>query len=82
MGWAFPWASSFGSAFNFDFNVSVTEEQQREGAEYNYQRAAASQLGGGEEPKIPSRATPDGAAKGAAMTGTDVATYARERGRA
>src|SRR5437879_7680629 len=36
MGWAFPWASSLGSDFNFDFNVSVTEEQQREGAvEYN-----------------------------------------------
>jgi predicted dithiol-disulfide oxidoreductase (DUF899 family) len=79
MGWAFPWASSFSSDFNFDFNVSVTEEQQREGAEYNYRRAAASQLGGGEKPEIPSRATPDGAAKGAAMTGTDVATYARER---
>jgi predicted dithiol-disulfide oxidoreductase (DUF899 family) len=35
----FPWASSLGSDFNFDFSVSVTEEQQREGAvEYNYQR--------------------------------------------
>src|SRR5947207_7562116 len=31
MGWTFPWASSLGSDFNFDFNVSVTEEQQREG---------------------------------------------------
>jgi predicted dithiol-disulfide oxidoreductase (DUF899 family) len=30
-------------------------------------------------PEIPSRATPGGAAKGAATTGTDVATYARER---
>src|SRR5579863_6407021 len=83
MGWTFPWASSFGSDFNSDFNVSVTEEQQREGAvEYNYRRsvpAAASQSGGSEEPQIPSRATPEGAAKGAAMTGTDVATYARER---
>src|ERR671931_2831780 len=37
MGWTFPWASSLGSDFNFDFNVSVTEEQQREGpVEYNY----------------------------------------------
>jgi predicted dithiol-disulfide oxidoreductase (DUF899 family) len=36
MGWAFPWASSLGSEFNFDFNVSFTEEQQREGVvEYN-----------------------------------------------
>ena len=39
MGWAFPWASSLGSEFNFDFNVSFTEEQQREGVvEYNYER--------------------------------------------
>ena len=80
MGWTFPWASSLGIAFNFDFNVSITEEQQREGTfEYNYRRGTASQLRGGDEPEIPSRATPEGAAKGAAMTGTDVATYARER---
>ena len=71
MGWTFPWASSFDS----DFNVSITEEQQREGgSEYNYRRAAARPVA-----EIPSRATPEGAAKGAAMTGTDVATYARER---
>ena len=38
MEWTFPWASSLGSDFNFDFNVSFTEEQQREGVvEYNYQ---------------------------------------------
>ena len=80
MGWTFPWASSFGSDFNFDFNVSITEEQQREGAvEYNYRREAASDARSEEQPEIPSRATPDGPAKGAAMTGTDVATYARER---
>jgi predicted dithiol-disulfide oxidoreductase (DUF899 family) len=34
---------------------------------------------GDEEREVPSRETPDGPAKGAAMTGTDVATYARER---
>jgi predicted dithiol-disulfide oxidoreductase (DUF899 family) len=39
MGWTFPWASSFGGDFNFDFNVHVTEEQQRQGGiEYNYRR--------------------------------------------
>src|SRR6266403_3255448 len=39
MGWTFPWASSFGSDFNFDFSVWFTEEQQREGVvEYNYRR--------------------------------------------
>jgi predicted dithiol-disulfide oxidoreductase (DUF899 family) len=31
MGWTFPWASSHGSDFNFDFNVSFTEQQQRAG---------------------------------------------------
>src|SRR5437660_3159749 len=53
MGWSFPWASSFGGDFNYDFDASFTEEQQREGLEYNYER---------EEPlaEIPSRSTPDG----------------------
>src|SRR6266487_3941988 len=42
MGWQFKWLSSFGTDFNFDFNVSLTEEQQRKGAvEYNYRREAA-----------------------------------------
>src|ERR1700693_2714831 len=42
MGWTFPWASSLGVDFNFDFNVSLTEEQQRKGlVEYNYRREAA-----------------------------------------
>jgi predicted dithiol-disulfide oxidoreductase (DUF899 family) len=30
MGWTFPWVSSEGSDFNFDFDVSQTEEQLRE----------------------------------------------------
>src|SRR5215510_9715088 len=39
MGWTFPWASSFGGEFNADFNVSFTEQQQRDGAiEYNCRR--------------------------------------------
>jgi predicted dithiol-disulfide oxidoreductase (DUF899 family) len=67
MGWTFPWASSLGGDFNFDFNVWFTEEQQREGSvEYNYEREA--------------RETADeGTVAFAAMTGTDVATYTRER---
>src|SRR5471030_2726860 len=37
MGWNFPWASSQGGDFNFDYNVSITEAQQRAGGvEYNY----------------------------------------------
>jgi predicted dithiol-disulfide oxidoreductase (DUF899 family) len=72
MDWTFPWASSVGGDFNFDFNVSFTEQQQREGLEYNYER---------EEPlaEIPSRSTADGPSTFAAMSGTDVATYTRER---
>jgi predicted dithiol-disulfide oxidoreductase (DUF899 family) len=73
MGWTFPWASSFGSDFNFDFNISLTELQQREGTvEYNYAREAPVV-------DIPSRTTPDGATTFAIMSGTDTATYARER---
>jgi predicted dithiol-disulfide oxidoreductase (DUF899 family) len=80
MGWTFPWASSFRGEFNFDFSVSVTEEQQREGSvEYNYRSGASSQLPGANAPDALTRAKPDGPSKGAAMTGTDVPTYARER---
>jgi predicted dithiol-disulfide oxidoreductase (DUF899 family) len=80
MGWTFPWASSLGSDFNPDFNVWFSEEQQRKGGiEYNYRREPALQLRGGEGSEIPSRTTPEGPAKGAAMTGTDVAAYTRER---
>src|SRR6059036_1596916 len=28
MGWTFPWASSFSGDFNWDFSMSLTEEQQ------------------------------------------------------
>jgi predicted dithiol-disulfide oxidoreductase (DUF899 family) len=82
MGWTFPWASALGSDFNFDFSVGFTPEQQREGGiEYNYRQEAPApeplagktvqewQLRGGEGP----------VAQIAAMTGTDVATYTRER---
>jgi predicted dithiol-disulfide oxidoreductase (DUF899 family) len=69
MGWTFPWASSFGSDFNLDFNVQFTEQQQREGGiEYNYRREMAWEPSSGE-----------GVAEIAAMTGTDPATYTRER---
>jgi predicted dithiol-disulfide oxidoreductase (DUF899 family) len=37
MAWSFPWASSFGSDFNYDFQASFTEEQQRSGVvDYNF----------------------------------------------
>jgi predicted dithiol-disulfide oxidoreductase (DUF899 family) len=78
MGWTFPWASSLGSDFNFDINVSLTEEQQRDGAvEYNYRREAAwTERGIGDS--LTKRGEGP-VAEIAAMTGTDVATYTRER---
>jgi predicted dithiol-disulfide oxidoreductase (DUF899 family) len=36
MGWRFPWVSSLGSDFKYDFAAAFTEEQQRNGAEYNF----------------------------------------------
>ena len=36
MGWRFPWASSLGSDFNYDFGVAFTDQQQEHGAEYNF----------------------------------------------
>ena len=82
MGWTFPWASSLGSDFNFDLNVWFTEEQQREGGiEYNYRREAPERepLAGKTARKWRSRSDQGPVAELAAMTGTDVATYTRER---
>jgi predicted dithiol-disulfide oxidoreductase (DUF899 family) len=71
MGWAFPWASSLGGDFNFDFNISFTEEQQREGGvEYNYERGGHA---------MDATTVPEPVVQNAAMVGTDAATYSRER---
>ena len=71
MGWTFPWASSSGGDFNADFSVGFTEQQQREeGIEYNYRREPAL--------RVPP-AGDEGPAVFAAMSGTDAATYSRER---
>jgi predicted dithiol-disulfide oxidoreductase (DUF899 family) len=40
MGWNFPWASSYGSDFNFDFGVAHTAEEWAAGAvAYNFAEA-------------------------------------------
>jgi predicted dithiol-disulfide oxidoreductase (DUF899 family) len=71
MGWTFPWASSLGSNFNFDFNVSFTEQQQRQGGiEYNFRQ------GGHAMDKTP---VPEPVAQFAATCGTDAPTYSRDR---
>jgi predicted dithiol-disulfide oxidoreductase (DUF899 family) len=37
MGWTFPWASSYGSDFNFDFGAAHTKEEWESGvAQYNF----------------------------------------------
>ena len=78
MGWTFPWASSFDGDFNFDFGVGFTEKQQREGGiEYNHRREPAWQTG--KDEGLASRMEGTPVADTAAMTGTDVATYTRER---
>jgi len=82
MGWTFPWASSFGGDFNYDFSVAFTElEQATGGIEYNYRREAAM------PEAVMKRTLPEWRQLGAetpvgqiaASTGTDVATYLRER---
>ncbi len=71
MGWTFPWASSSGSDFNFDFNVAFTEEQQRGGTvEYNYQRGGHA---------MDATTVPEPVAQFAATCGTDASTYRRDR---
>jgi predicted dithiol-disulfide oxidoreductase (DUF899 family) len=70
MGWTFPWASSHGGDFNFDFNVSFTEEQQRAGIEYNYARGGHA---------LDTAEAPPPAVEFAARCGTDARTFARDR---
>ncbi|NKJ51097.1 thioredoxin [Burkholderia sp. SG-MS1] len=71
MGWTFPWASSSGGDFNFDFNVSFTEEQQRTGdIDYNFERGGHA---------MDATPAPQPVVEFAAMSGTDPATYSRDR---
>ncbi|HEX5953931.1 MAG TPA: DUF899 domain-containing protein [Rhodanobacteraceae bacterium] len=67
MGWTFPWASSFNSDFNADYGVGFSEQQQREGYEYNFRS----------NPPM-SRSTPDAPNQFAAASGVDGRTYLRE----
>ena len=83
MGWTFPWASSSGSDFNSDFNIAFSEEQQSEGSvEYNYRREPAmarETLGGKKAQEWEQRDGEGPVGQMAATTGTDVATYTRDR---
>jgi predicted dithiol-disulfide oxidoreductase (DUF899 family) len=81
MGWSFPWASSHDGEFNADFSASFTAEQQSAGLEYNYSREAPMQVA-----PVSRKVTNWRSVSGenpveqvAAMAGTDVATFLRER---
>src|SRR4051812_46518508 len=67
MGWTFRWASSQDSDFNFDFNTSFTEDQQRSGTvDYNYR------------PRDMTWIQEGATSEHASMCGIDTATYLRE----
>jgi predicted dithiol-disulfide oxidoreductase (DUF899 family) len=72
MGWSFPWASSDDGDFSVDFQAGITPDQLRSGAgEYNFgpsDMSSAAEL-----------ASQKPFADWAATTGTDWATYIRER---
>ena len=70
MGWSFPWASSHGSDFNFDFGVAHTKEEWTAGlVRYNY----------GEADLRPEPGTEDATdAWSIGIVGTDYETYRRE----
>jgi predicted dithiol-disulfide oxidoreductase (DUF899 family) len=69
MGWTFPWASSFGSDFNYDYAASFTPEQLREGGEYNFApRYSAPALEADSGPAFET----------AASTGTDMEHFMQE----
>ncbi|MGJ5748921.1 putative dithiol-disulfide oxidoreductase (DUF899 family) [Streptomyces puniciscabiei] len=71
MGWTFPWASSYGSDFNFDFGVAHTREEWEAGlVAYNF----------GEEDLRPATADEKRShdAFSRSIVGTDWETYRRE----
>jgi predicted dithiol-disulfide oxidoreductase (DUF899 family) len=71
MGWSFPWASSFGSDFSYDFQAAITPEQWEAGtAEYNF-RATDFRLPetGADNPVV---------AELTSSVGTDWPTYRQE----
>jgi predicted dithiol-disulfide oxidoreductase (DUF899 family) len=76
MGWSFPWASSAGSDFNYDYSVAFTEEQQRSGdVDYNYSSGGVSSRT--VEIESSANETEEGA-KLAAQCGVDWSTFVRE----
>ena len=71
MGWSFPWASSFGSDFNHDFQTAHTKEEWQSGfVEYNFRTMDVRPSDTGEEDPF--------IAEISSSVGTDWPTYRRE----
>jgi predicted dithiol-disulfide oxidoreductase (DUF899 family) len=71
MGWTFPWASSYGSDFNYDFKVAMTAEQWDSGTgEYGFRREDLRPATDEQKARLDEFA--------ADMAGTDWATYRQE----
>jgi len=71
MGWSFPWASSFDSDFNYDFQAAHTKQEWEAGAvEYNFRTADLRPPAGEDAAGL------DGFAS--SLVGTDWQTYRRE----
>ncbi len=69
MGWTFPWASSAGSDFNYDFRVTHSVEEWQSGSvEYNYRQMDVR----------PSGALPPDVVEMAAGVGADWSTYRQQ----
>jgi len=70
MGWSFPWASSSGSDFNYDFQAAVSKEQWLSGAvEYNFREMDLRPPAGEESSRN---------AWSESIVGTDWESYRRE----
>jgi predicted dithiol-disulfide oxidoreductase (DUF899 family) len=70
MGWSFPWASAYGSEFNFDFGVAHTKEEWEAGTvAYNFGEADMRPAAGQEDALD---------AFCQSIVGTDWQTYRRE----
>jgi predicted dithiol-disulfide oxidoreductase (DUF899 family) len=70
MGWTFPWVSSYGGEFNYDFAASRTLRELREGGEYNFERY------GDLTPALEAESGP--LAENAARSGVTPADYLQE----
>src|ERR1017187_2653735 len=71
MGWSFPWASSFGTDFNHDFQAAHTKEEWESGAvEYNFRTADLRPPAGDDGSGLDEFAS--------SIVGTDWQTYRRE----